>query len=116
ITWGNRARAESVAGVVAKIAEPASETLELQDVFDRVAGCVRELIPFDSMGIVRILDDGRAVLHATSGPRASPAAAGLELPLTAWSPRWRPRPGPYPRIEDARADLAPTFPMDAEAG
>ncbi|HKA37496.1 MAG TPA: sigma 54-interacting transcriptional regulator [Thermoanaerobaculia bacterium] len=108
-------RAESVARVLAKIAETASETLELQDVFDRVAGCVRELIPFDSMGIVRILDDGRAVLHATSGPRASPAAAGLELPLTAWSPRWRPRPGPYPRIEDARADLDPTFPMDAEA-
>jgi len=101
--------------VLARIAETASETLELQDVFDRVAGCVRELIPFDSMGIVRILDDGRALVHATTSPSGSPAAYGLEVPLTSWSPRWRPRPGPFPPIEDARADLDPAYPMDAEA-
>jgi DNA-binding NtrC family response regulator len=40
----------SLSGVLAEIAETASETLELQEVFDRVATAVRRLIPFDNMG------------------------------------------------------------------
>jgi Nif-specific regulatory protein len=105
--------AESVARVLAKIAETASETLELQEVFGRVASFVRELIPFDNMGVVRIIDGERVVLHATTHPYEDPANC-LEMPLVAWSPRWRPHPGPNPRIEDAEAELDPTFPMDAE--
>ena len=104
---------ESVARVLARIAETASETLELQEVFGRVAGYVRELIPFDNMGVVRIVDGERAVLHATTRPYEDPANC-REMPLTAWSPRWRPTPGPSPRIEDAQSELDPSFPMDAE--
>jgi DNA-binding NtrC family response regulator len=40
----------TLAGVLAEIAETASETLELQEVFGRVATSVRRLIPFDNMG------------------------------------------------------------------
>jgi transcriptional regulator with GAF, ATPase, and Fis domain len=102
---------ESVTSVLSEIADIASETLELDEVFDRVADSVRKLIPFDNMGVVRIVDGERAMLHATTmdcgGKCVDP------LPLDSWSPRWRPRPGPNQRIDDARAELDPRFPLDA---
>src|SRR2546428_2332116 len=106
--------AQSVASALSEIAEIASETLELQDVFDRVAAAIRELIPFDNMGVVRILDDERAVLHASTIPCQGPVCAD-PIPLTSWSPRMRPRPGPNPIIEDAQVELDPSFFFDAKA-
>jgi len=88
----SRIDAQSVASALSEIAEIASETLELQDVFDRVAAAIRELIPFDNMGVVRILDDERAVLHASTVPCQGPVCAD-PIPLTSWSPRMRPRAG-----------------------
>jgi len=104
--------ARLVASVLAEIADLASETIELQDVFDRVATSVRRVIPFHSMTVVRLLDGDCVELHATTSPGAS--AKSRELPLTAWSPRSRPGPGPRWRIDDAGAELDPDFPMDAE--
>jgi transcriptional regulator with GAF, ATPase, and Fis domain len=104
----------TVARVLKEIAETASETLELQDVFGRVATSVRELIPLDNMGVVRIVDGDRAIIHATTIPcenqremRSQPCS------LTEWSPRVRPHAGPRPRIDDAAVDLDPSFPVDA---
>jgi len=109
----SRIDAQSVANALSEIAEIASETLELQDVFDRVAAAIRELIPFDNMGVVRILDD-RAVLHASTVPCQGPVCVD-PIPLTSWSPRMRPRAGPNPRIEDARIELDPTYFFDSKA-
>jgi transcriptional regulator with GAF, ATPase, and Fis domain len=106
--------AQSVASALSKIAEIASETLELQDVFDRVAAAIRELIPFDNMGVVRILDDERAVLHASTVPCKGPECSD-PIPLTSWSPRMRPRAGPNPRIGDAQAEFDPAYFFDAKA-
>jgi transcriptional regulator with GAF, ATPase, and Fis domain len=104
----------SLAGVLAEIAETASESLELQDVFDRVATAVRRLIPFDNMGVVRIVEGDRAVMHATTVPCEDGEGECSEpMPLSAWSPRFRPRPEPIPRIDDAQAELDPIFPVDA---
>src|SRR2546421_5343765 len=106
--------AQSVASVLADIAEIASETLELQDVFDRVAAAIRELIPFDNMGVVRIVDGERAVLHASTVPCKGPECAE-PIPLTSWSPRMRPRPGPNPIIRDAQIEFDPSFHFDSKA-
>jgi transcriptional regulator with GAF, ATPase, and Fis domain len=106
--------AHSVARALSEIAEIASETLELQDVFDRVAAAIRELIPFDNMGVVRILDDERAVLHASTFP-CKGHECSEPIPLTEWSPRMRPRPGPNPRIDDAQKEFDPNFFFDAKA-
>jgi len=107
--------AQSVAGVLSEIAEIASETLELQDVFSRVASCVQRVIPLDNMGVIRALEDGRAVKHATTVDCAvTQAPCSDPFPLTAWSPRLRPRPGPIPRVEDARTELDPAFEGDAD--
>jgi transcriptional regulator with GAF, ATPase, and Fis domain len=106
--------AQSVANALSEVAEIASETLELQDVFDRVAAAIRELIPFDNMGVVRIVGADRAVLHASTVPCQGPVCAD-PIPLTSWSPRMRPRPGPNPRIEDAQVELDPTYFFDSKA-
>jgi len=106
--------ARATAAVLSEIAEIASETLELQDVFDRVATSLRKLIPFDNMGVVRFVGDERAVLHASTVPCAAKALhCPGPIPLTSWSPRMRPRPGPNPRIEDAQVELDPAYPIDA---
>jgi len=108
--------AGQLASVLTELAGIASETLELQEVFDRVAASIRRIIPFDNMGIVRILDDQRAVLHASTFPSKScyEACPG-DIPLTSWSPRMRPRPGPNPRINDALLELDPSFAIDQMA-
>jgi transcriptional regulator with GAF, ATPase, and Fis domain len=100
--------------VLAEIADTASETLELQQVFDRVAASIRRLIPFDEMGVVRILDGEWAVVHATTVHAKKPTRCSKPAPLTAWSPRMRPRPGPVARVDDAPAELDPAFPVDAD--
>ena len=106
--------AQLLADVLSEIAETASETLELQDVFDRVATSVRRVIPFDNMGVVRLIDDARAVLHASTVPCQGPVCSE-PIPLTSWSPRMRPRSGPNPRIEDALIEFDRSFFFDAKA-
>ena len=103
------------ARVLAEVAETASETLDLQEVFERVARSIREIIPLEHMGIVRILPGGMAEVHASTVPceGQDPACHGPE-PLESWSPRLRPRPGPIPRLEDAPEELDPAFPVDAD--
>ncbi len=115
----------SLAGVLAEIAEVASETLELQQVFDRVANAIRRLIPLDSLGVVRILDGRWLVLHAITCRvhTDTPEAEGMTGPcpqhecsqpesLESWSPRLRPRQGPIARVDDAALELDPAFPSD----
>src|SRR5437870_1620078 len=92
--------AQTVAHVLSEIAEIASETFELQDVFDRVASSIRRVIPFDHMGVVRILDGEWAVKHATTLGAKDCAECSGPCPLSSWSPRLRPRPGPVLRIDD----------------
>ncbi|HEX7076796.1 MAG TPA: hypothetical protein VF363_00050, partial [Candidatus Eisenbacteria bacterium] len=58
--------AQAVADVLTEIAETASETLELQDVFGRIANSVRRVIPFDHMGVVRIQGGKWAIKHAAT--------------------------------------------------
>ncbi|MEZ5330857.1 MAG: sigma 54-interacting transcriptional regulator [Thermoanaerobaculia bacterium] len=101
--------------VLSEVAETASETLELQEVFERVASSIRQIIPLDHMGIVRLLPGGLAEVHASTVPCEGdePACQGPE-PLESWSPRLRPRPGPIARLDDAPRELDPAFPVDAD--
>ena len=102
--------------VLRTIADTAAETLELQEVFDRVAASIRELIPFDQLEVVRILDGHTAVVHASTVPCEEDGRSGgvcsEPAPLTAWSPRVRPRPGDIRRVDDA-SELDAAFPIDA---
>src|SRR6266850_5596588 len=100
--------------VLAEIAETASETLELQEVFNRVAASVRRVIPFDNIVVIRIVDGQYAVAHATTVEcQVDDGGCVGPTPLASWSERMRPRGGPIPRIDDAEAELDTAFPMDA---
>src|SRR5712691_9459633 len=93
---------QTLAAVLSEIAEIASETLELREVFPRVATAVRRVIPFDNMGVVRIVDGDRVVLHATTLEHCgSDDDCSDPMPLSAEFPRGRPRPGPIGSINDA---------------
>ena len=106
--------AQTAASVLAEVAEITSETIELREVFPRVATAVRRVIPFDNMGVVRIVNGDRVVLHAAAFARCEEGGDCSDpMPLSDWSPRWRPRLGPNFRIDDAKAELDPSFPMDA---
>jgi two-component system NtrC family response regulator len=106
----------SLAAVLSEIAEIASETLDLRDVLGRIGCCARRVIPFDNMAVVRMLDGERAVLHASTAEHADPHPKCFDpMSLTAWSPRWRPRAGAMRKLDDARSELDPSFPMDAKA-
>ncbi len=129
---------KTLTGVLSEISVIASETLELQEVFGRVAASVRKVIPFDHMGVIRLLEGDWTVKHATTlepcpgeravtsagQPRASAPSSPSPMPnqdpcsqpcpLTIWSPRMRPRPGPIPRIDDATLELDTSFPGDSE--
>ncbi len=108
--------AQKVAEVLSRIAALASETMELQEVFDRVAAAAGELIAFDTMGVVRAIDAERAAIHACTFPCQDRQSDRPNIiPMTAWSPRLRPRPAPSPRIEDALVEFDPDFPFDAQA-
>jgi transcriptional regulator with GAF, ATPase, and Fis domain len=103
-----------VVRVLSEIAETASETLELQEVFNRVAASVRRLIPFEDMGVVRIVDGRYAVKHATTFDCSERETACSEPALlTEWSPRLRPRPESV-RIDDAQEELDRAFRIDAD--
>jgi|KBSSwiStaDraftv2_1062776.scaffolds.fasta_scaffold24867_3 transcriptional regulator with GAF, ATPase, and Fis domain len=104
----------TVAGVLSEVAEIASETLELRDVFPRVATAVRRVLPFDKLGVVRIVDGDRVIHHATTVEHAPADDSSDPLYLSAWSPRWRPHAGPMIRLGDARVELDLAFPMDAK--
>jgi Nif-specific regulatory protein len=107
---------EPISVVLSEIAEIAAETLELQQVFERVATAIRRIIPLDNLGVVRILEGQWAVLHATTVPCGCDAGNGDCFdpePLASWSPRLRPRPGPIARVDDAVVELQPEFPLDA---
>jgi GAF domain-containing protein len=109
-----RADAESVARVLTEIAEIASETFELRDVFDRVAASIRRVLPFEHMGVVRILDGDWAVKHATTLVPDTCTECSAPFLLSAFSPRLRPRPGPIVRIDDAANELDAAFPVDQD--
>ena len=106
----------TLSGVLAEIAEIASQTLDLQEVFHRVANAVRQIVPFDHMGVVRILDGERAVVHATTicPERTADGRCVTErwepIPLDGWSPRIRPRQGSMEPIADAHGRARPRVP------
>jgi Nif-specific regulatory protein len=101
--------------VLSEISATAAETLDLQEVIGRVATSVRDLIPFDHMGVVR-LEGELAVVHATTVrlEGCDEPTCWQPTPLTAWSPRLRPRHGSVRRVDDALDELDPSFPVDAD--
>jgi GAF domain-containing protein len=105
--------------VLRQVVRTVAESLELQEVFTRVAEATRAVVPFDRMGVV-LLDGPETVrLYAIAGGGAGVAApvveVGAPVPRDWLSPRlWPPASARLPRRLDAAAELDPAFVVDAQ--
>jgi len=125
---------DALLDALCRIARMAAESLDLQEVFARVAEATRPVLPFDRMGVVRIEGPDTARPFAIAGGDGSPpiVETGAPVPRGDISPRLWPLPpgrppavpGPEqepwpgglsaPRRLDARRDLDPAFAVDRQ--
>ena len=103
---------------LSRIARIVSGTLELKDVFSQVADVAREVIPFDTMGVCRVVHGKNALrLYAIAGEMAARHACeedDEEVRFEDFSPAIRPGAIETCRMDDAQQGLDPSFPMDQE--
>ncbi|HEV8703039.1 MAG TPA: sigma 54-interacting transcriptional regulator [Candidatus Polarisedimenticolia bacterium] len=100
-----------LAGALSRIARIVSETLELKEVFERVAEAAATVLPFDNMGVSRLETPETMRLYAKAGTMNHEGHAPV-VRLQDFSPLMRSGPGSAGRIDDAALLLDPTFPMD----
>ena len=104
--------AEPLVGVLTEIARTVTETLSLPDVFARVAGAARRVLPFDAAGVVRIVDGPGLLSWGLSAPDGAEAGRRYgrdDVSALLWPGGASPR-----RIDDAAALLDATHRADRE--
>jgi transcriptional regulator with GAF, ATPase, and Fis domain len=98
---------------VSGVARAIADSLELREVWGRVAEACRTVVPFDGMGIARFEAGGRIRVYVTAG---DPAAAGLEERVFGpgdSSPRIRPANlESLVLVNDLPSEADPSFPLD----
>ncbi|HXU13422.1 MAG TPA: GAF domain-containing protein, partial [Candidatus Binatia bacterium] len=100
-----------LAEALSRIARIVSETLELKEVFERVAEAAAAVLPFDNMGVSRLETPETMRLYAKAGTMSHEGHAQV-VALKDFSPPMRSGPGSVPRIDDTALQLDPAFPMD----
>jgi transcriptional regulator with GAF, ATPase, and Fis domain len=92
-----------------RIMRVLSGTLELREVFARVAEAAAAVLPLDFMAVVRMQGEGVLELHSLTGEvKDKPYTLRLE----DFSPTLRPRPDRVGRIDDLAETLDPSFAVD----
>jgi transcriptional regulator with GAF, ATPase, and Fis domain len=102
--------ADALVEALGKIARAVSETLELKDVFARVADAASVILPFDGMAVLRA-EGGVMTLYSLVPHRGDPKPPKAMV-LEDFSPAIRPRPGHTLRIDDVPSVLDPGFSVD----
>jgi Nif-specific regulatory protein len=100
-----------LSGALSRIARIVSETLELKEVFERVAEAAATVLPFDNMGVSRLETPETMRLYAKAGTMSHEGHAQV-VRLQDFSPPMRSGPGTINRIDDTTLQLDPAFPMD----
>ena len=98
---------------LSRIARVVAETLEVKEVFARVAEAAATILPFDTMGVSRLETPDTVRRYAVAGSFV-PEDLARVLSLGDFSPSIRPQLGSAGRIDDATRVLDPTFSVDAE--
>src|SRR3989441_2583 len=104
---------DPLAAALSRIARAVSETLELKDVFARVAEAAATVLPFDTMGVTRLETPDTVRRYAVAG-RFVPEDLSRVFSLEDFSPAIRPQVGSVERIDEATIQLDPSFPVDGE--
>jgi transcriptional regulator with GAF, ATPase, and Fis domain len=104
---------DPLAAALSRIAHVVSETLELKEVFARVAEAAATVLPFDTMGVTRSESPDTMKVYAVAGS-ITPADTARVARLSDFSPAIRPQVAGSGVIEDAARLLDPAFPMDRD--
>jgi transcriptional regulator with GAF, ATPase, and Fis domain len=100
---------------LASVAQAIAASLEVTEVWGRVAEACRVVVPFDGMGISKLEPGGRVRVMVAAG---DPAARGLQERIFArsdFSPASWPREAAFLAvIEDSARELDPSFAVDKE--
>jgi transcriptional regulator with GAF, ATPase, and Fis domain len=104
---------DPLAAALSRIARVVSETLELKDVFARVAEAAATVLPFETMGVSRLETPDTMRLYAVAGNLKAKDPSRV-VRLEDFSPRLRLQPENIGRIDDATRTLDPDFPVDRD--
>jgi transcriptional regulator with GAF, ATPase, and Fis domain len=104
---------DALVDALRRITRAVSGTLELREVFARVAEATATVLPLDFMAVMRVTDADALELYSISGEAKDKAK---DKPYTIrpedFSPALRPVPDRVRRIEDMAEQADPTFPID----
>ncbi len=103
---------EALVAALGRVARAVSETLELKDVFARVAEAAATLLPFDSMAVMRVAEPGTMLFYSLASPDKKEPSATKTVRLSDFSPRIRPRASGVLRLDDLAPLLDTRFVVD----
>ncbi|MBF6022951.1 sigma-54-dependent Fis family transcriptional regulator [Lysobacter niastensis] len=98
---------------LAAVARAIAESLEVRDVWDRVADACHTIVPFDAMGIVRLEEGGQVRAVAAAGEPAVKALEGQVYPRAGFSPAFWPNADEFMvLLGDVPNQLDAAYPVD----
>jgi GAF domain-containing protein len=97
--------------VLGRIARVVAESLDLKEVFARVADAAAEVLPYDNMIVLRAEPSGLFMLHSFVGKTAGPPS---DVRLEEFSPGLRELLRSGGRIDDLATVLDLSFPLDTK--
>lgn len=98
---------------LAAVARAIADSLEVRDVWDRVADACHTVVPFDAMGIVQLEDGGMVRAVAAAGEPEVKALEGQVFPRNGYSPAHWPDADQFlVLIDDAPRELDSSFQLD----
>ena len=102
---------DPLVGVLTEIARIVAETLSLPEVFERVAGVARRVLPFEAAGVGRLVE-GPALLSWGAALSSAPAEPEWRIEMGEISALLWPSGAETRRIDDARDVLDPSLRAD----
>jgi transcriptional regulator with GAF, ATPase, and Fis domain len=108
-------RPEDLQAALSSVARAIGDSLELTEVWDRVAGACRAVVPFDGMGVSQLQTGDRVRVLVAAGDPAAKDLQNRVFPRTDFSPQLWPRAESYlVLVREAARELDSAFPMDRD--
>jgi transcriptional regulator with GAF, ATPase, and Fis domain len=104
---------EELQTALSLVARAIADSLELKEVFGRVADACRVVVPFEGMGVSRLEAGSRVRVYSTAGDAAGKTLEELVFERIDYSPRLRHvDENRVVLVEDAKREMDPSFTVD----
>ena len=101
---------------LAAVARAIASSLEVRDVWDRVAEACHLVVPFDAMGIVCLEGDGQVRAVGAAGEPQVKELISQRYPRAGFSPKFWPDADEFMvLVGDTASELDPAYPLDRVA-